>query len=144
MQMKVLFLSLTLEQTTPSLFSSNGVLTDLLPIKKAVLLFFFWKKRKKRGSHDRLRYFLPPERVRYSPLPPCDSTAALLSAHSRKGKNTPCEPKASATLKTLFGLIDDTFKKHTHVSFLFLFQLPFLFLGTKTKKFARTVRSQSS
>lgn len=39
-----------------------------------------------RGSRERLRYFLPPERVRYSPLPPCDSTAALLSAHSEREK----------------------------------------------------------
>lgn len=48
MQMKVLFLSLTLEQTTPSLFSSNGVLTDLLPIKKAVLFFFLEEAKEAR------------------------------------------------------------------------------------------------
>lgn len=52
-----------------------------------------------------------------------------------KEKNTPCELKASATLNTLFSLIDDGFKS-TYTLICLQFQLSF-------SKFASTVKSQS-
>lgn len=61
--------------------------------------------------------------------------AVAFSAVTERKKNTPCELKASATLNTLFSLIDDGFKS-TYTLICLQFQLSF-------SKFASTVKSQS-
>lgn len=132
MQMKVLFLSLTLEQTTPSLFSGNGVLTDLFPIKKAV---FCVKKRE--GSAGHMTASVISCRRSVSATRPCLPATAQRRCSRRthgKGKKHSLRTEGLRHIEKPCSVSSTTHLKSTHTYLFILVSAALFIFGNKNKE----------